>query len=406
MKSHFFIAKRILKSNKKDFSNNIVKIGIGTITVGVIVMLLSVFIVRGFKYEIEHKITGFTGNLRITSVNINESPELNAIKLDSNVINQIKSFKEVKAINNYATKPGILKTKENLEGVVFKGIDYDYCQECFSGEILDGEFPVYNTDSISNDILISKIQANKLEVNVGDRIDAYFLHGENPRVRKYFVKGIYESGFTDFDQTFVLLDIKSIRTLNEWNDNENSGYEIFLNSSSQTQNAYIKTSSILPFDSALATVYDINYQIFDWLNLQDVNVIVLLTIMSIVCIITILSVLVIIIVERTSMIGILKSLGMNNKNIRKIFLLKASYIVGLGIVIGNVISLLISAIQLKFAVFSLPAESYYMSKVPIKVNFFEVLLIDFFIFAICILIVYLATTIIAKIKPTKAIRYD
>ncbi|MGI6718108.1 MAG: ABC transporter permease [Bacteroidales bacterium] len=406
MKAYYFIAKRILKSDKSDFSNNIVKIGIGTITVGVIVMLLSVFIVRGFKYEIEHKITGFTGNLRITSVNINESPEFNAIKIDSSIINQILSLKEVKAINSFANKLGILKTNENLEGVVFKGIDSDYCQECFSGEIIDGEFPIYNFDSTSNNILISKIQANKLEIKVGDRVDAYFLHGETPRVRKYFVKGIYESGFTDFDQMFVLLDIKSIRSLNEWTDNQNSGYEIFLNSPSQTQNVYSKISPLLPFDSAIESVYDINYQIFDWLNLQDVNVIVLLTVMSIVCVITILSVLVIIIVERTSMIGILKSLGMNNRNIRKIFLLKASYIVILGIILGNAIALLLSAIQLRWSVFSLPAESYYMSKVPIKIDFFEILLIDFFIFVICMVIVYFATTISAKIKPTKAIKYD
>jgi lipoprotein-releasing system permease protein len=406
VKAYYFIAKRILKSDKSDFSNNIVKIGIGTITVGVIVMLLSVFIVRGFKYEIEHKITGFTGNLRITSVNINESPEFNAIKIDSSIINQILSLKEVKAINSFANKLGILKTNENLEGVVFKGIDSDYCQECFSGEIIDGEFPIYNFDSTSNNILISKIQANKLEIKVGDRVDAYFLHGETPRVRKYFVKGIYESGFTDFDQMFVLLDIKSIRSLNEWTDNQNSGYEIFLNSPSQTQNVYSKISPLLPFDSAIESVYDINYQIFDWLNLQDVNVIVLLTVMSIVCVITILSVLVIIIVERTSMIGILKSLGMNNRNIRKIFLLKASYIVILGIILGNAIALLLSAIQLRWSVFSLPAESYYMSKVPIKIDFFEILLIDFFIFVICMVIVYFATTISAKIKPTKAIKYD
>ncbi|MDR2085407.1 MAG: ABC transporter permease [Bacteroidales bacterium] len=406
MKAFSFISKKILKINKNDYSGNIVKIAIGTITLGVIVMLMAVFIVTGFKNQIEKKIAGFVGHLRISNFDYNESWESKPIEIDAEYISNISKVKYVQSVNEYALKAGILKTSDNIEGVAFKGIGADFDFNNFSGEIIEGQIPKFDNGKNNDSIVISKIVANKLNLSVNDKIDGYFLYDQSPRVRRFIVAAIYESGFGDYDKTFIISDINIIRQLNNWTDTQSNGYEIYLNSLSDIEIAYRQILPLMPYNCKLQTVYDINPQVFDWLSLQDVNVAVLLSVMSIVCIVTIISVLIIIIIERTSMIGILKALGMNNREIRKIFLVKAAYIVGIGILIGNALTLILSYLQINFKIISLPQESYYVNTVPIEINLWQMVSVDIGIFLICMLIVIIPTALISKINPIQTIRYE
>ncbi|MDL2228198.1 ABC transporter permease [Bacteroidales bacterium OttesenSCG-928-K03] len=406
MNAPLFISKRILKINKNDYSGNIVKIAIGTIALGVIVMLFAVFIVTGFKNQIEKKVAGFVGHLRVSNFDYNESWESKPIEIDQEYIDNISNLKHIHSVNQYALKAGILKTREDIEGIVFKGIGEDFDFENFSGEILEGRIPKYSQERNNDSILISKNIADKLNLSIDEKIDAYFLYDQTPRVRRFIISGIYSSGFGDYDKTFIISDINIIRQLNNWTNEQCAGYEIYLNSISNIYSACDEILPFVPYNCQLQTVYDINPQVFDWLSLQDVNVAVLLSIMSIVCIVTMISVLIIIIIEKTSMIGILKSLGMNNSGIRKIFMVKAAYIIGIGVLLGNVIALILSYIQIKFSIIKLPQESYYVNTVPIEINFWQVISIDLGIFLICMLIVIIPTALIAKVNPVNAIRYE
>ena len=406
MKAFLFISKKILKINKGDYSGNIVKIAIGTIALGVTVMLMSIFIVNGFKNQIEKKIAGFVGHVRISNFDYNESWETSPIEIDDECIDNILKIKYVDAVNAYALKAGILKTREEFEGIVFKGVGEDFDFKNFSGNIVSGQFPAYSDTIINDSVVISKIVADKLSLSVNDKVDGYFLNNESTRVRRFVVAAIYESGFGDYDKMFVVSDINVIRQLNNWSENQSNGYEIYLHSISDIDIASKEILPLLPYNCKLQSVYEINPQVFDWLSLQDVNVVVLLSIMGIVCVITIISVLLIIIIERTSMIGILKSLGMNNKDVRKIFLVKAAYVVTIGIVIGNAIALIVSYLQIKFKIISLAQESYYVNSVPVEINLLQMFTVDVATFIVCMLIVIIPTALITKVSPISTIRYE
>ncbi|MDD4141296.1 MAG: FtsX-like permease family protein [Bacteroidales bacterium] len=406
MKPSLFIAKHILKTKKSDYSGNVVRITVGTIALGVVVMLLSVFIITGFKHQIENKVSGFVGNIVLKGFDTNESYETSPIFLSDTLVQGIRDLPAVKAVNQYAVKATLLKTKENMEGAIFKGVGSDFACDCFFGEVVDGKMPRFNDSIINDSVAVSKIIADKLNLGVGDRLDGYFLRGETPRVRKFFVSAIYESGFGDYDKLYVFTDINIIRQLNGWEDNYVNGYEVFLHNLNDMEKTVRTISPQMPYYCNVLTMYEINPQVFDWLKLQDVNVAVLLVIMGIVCAMTIISVLMVIIIERTSMIGVLKAMGLNNSGLRKVFIAKTSYIVFCGILIGDILALALSMIQIRWRVFKLPQEAYYMSFVPVEVNPALFLAVDVGVYVICLLIMLGITGIISKISPIAAIRYE
>lgn len=405
MNVSYFVSRKIIKSNKSDYSRNIVKIAVSTIAVCVMVMLLSIFIVFGFKHTIENKVIGFIGDVSILPITLNNSFESASISLNDETLQLLKGDDRVKNLSKYAYKTGILKTQDAIEGVVLYGISEDYSLDCFTGEILQGTFPKFN-GALNDSVVISYTTANKLGIEVGEKISMYFVKNDSPAVRRFVIAGIYDSGFVDYDELYVFGDIRHIQKLNGWDENMVSGYHVFLNKHSDAADYSMAANKLLDFTTTTRTYYQINPQVFDWLNLQDVNVSLLLTLMAVVCIITVISIMIILVIEKTSMIGILKALGMNNLMIRKIFIQKSLYLTILGVLIGNFLAIVVSLLQLKFNFVKLSPESYYMSTVPIEFNVLAIIIVDIVTIAICTLAMIAPSLLISKISPITAIKNE
>lgn len=407
MNVSLFVSKKIIKSNKSDYSRNIVKIAISTIAVCVMVMLLSIFIVFGFKHTIEDKVIGFTGDVSILPITLNNSFETASISLNDETLQLLKEDDRVTHLCRYAHKTGILKTQDAIEGVVLYGVSEDYSLDCFTGEILQGTFPTYTYNGTPNDsVVISATTANKLNLKVGEKISMYFVKNDSPAVRRFVIAGIYDSGFVDYDELYVFGDLKHIQKLNNWNNDMVSGYHVFLQKHDDASDYSMSANKLLDFSTTTRTYYQINPQVFDWLNLQDVNVSLLLTLMAVVCIITVISIMIILVIEKTSMIGVLKALGMNNITIRKIFIQKSLYLTVLGVIIGNLLAVVVSLLQLKFNFVRLSPESYYMSTVPIEFNLLAIIIVDIATIAICTLAMIAPSLLISKINPIASIKNE
>ena len=406
MNASYFISRKIIGGNKHDYFRNILFISIATIAFGVTVMIISIFILNGFKHTIEKKVIGFIGDVRILPYTENESLESPPISIFPEILSQLRNYKNLVSLNSYACKAGIIKTANKIEGVVLYGVGPDFNQKCFSGDILEGYMPSY-CDSVMNDsVVVSKVIADKLSIRLNDKLDMYFVNDETPRIRRFIVAGIYESGFNDYDKLYVISDINQIRRLNMWNDNDVTGYQIFLKSKDYSDDFVKFSYSFLDYRYAVKTYKILNPQVFDWLRLQDMNVVLLISLMVIVCIITMISILIIIIIEKTSMIGVLKALGMNNKSIRTIFLHKSLYLTGIGILIGDTFALFLSFLQNYFGLIKLSQESYYMNTVPVEIDFIVIVAVDLSVIIFCILSMVVSVAIIARINPVKAIQSE
>ncbi len=414
MNTELFIAKRIIKS--KDNGNKISKPVVRTAIVGValsfIVMILSLSITTGFKKEIRNKIVGFGSHIQITNYDANYSHETVPVFRNQEFLPEIENTKGVKHIQVFATKPGIIKTKTDIQGIVLKGVDKDFDWSFFNKHLTDGEiFSVKDSASI-NDILISKKLATLLKFEVGDKLFMYFVQ-DPPRMRKFIVSGIYQTGVEEFDKLFAIVDIKHIQKLNDWNKDQISGFEIYidnfedLNATGQ-EIANIAGGMFLD-DGSRLRVQSIKQRfphLFDWTELFNTNIIIILVLMTLVAGFNMISGLLILILERTRMIGILKAMGTENWSIRKIFLYNAMYLTGKGMLWGNAIGISLCLIQQYFGIIKLDAEAYYLSVVPIDISIMQILLLNLGTVAVTGLILLLPSIIITKISPAKAIRFN
>ncbi|MGM0496981.1 MAG: ABC transporter permease [Bacteroidota bacterium] len=414
MNINIFIAKRFFKdkSGNQRISKPIVSIAVVGVALGIIVMILSVAIVTGFKSEIRNKITGFGSHIKIINYDTNTSIETVPISKHQNFYPDIDSLDEIHHIQPYAIKGGILKTQENFQGGILKGVDESFKWSFFEKNLIDGEtFQV--TDTAKTDkILISKYFADLLELKAGDAVAMYFVD-KPPRVRKFIISGIYDTGLEDFDKKFILGDIKHVQKLNNWDENQISGFEIILNDfkeitnlSSNIRNNYTyplfsegTKLKVLPITSEFP-------QIFDWLNIIDVNVWVILTLVIVVAGFNMISGLLIIILERTSMIGLFKAMGSTNWSIRKIFLYFASLLIGKGMLWGNIIGIALCLIQKEFGIIKLDPATYYLEVVPINLKILHVILLNIGSLVITVIMLIIPSYIIAKISPIKTIRFN
>ena len=409
-----FIAKRFFrdKSNNQRVSKPIVSIAVVGVALGIVVMILSVAIVTGFKSEIRNKITGFGSHIKIVNYDTNTSLETAPIKKNQNFYPSIDTVKGINHIQPYAIKGGILKTKENFQGGILKGVDENFKWSFFKRNILDGEtFQVTDTAK-TNKILISKYFANLLKLETGDTVAMYFVDNP-PRMRKFIISGIYDTGLEDFDKKFILADIKHVQKLNGWDENQISGFEIILdefdeikNLSTQIRNNYTyplfsegTKLKVLPITSEFP-------QIFDWLNIIDVNVWVILTLVILVAGFNMISGLLIIILERTSMIGLFKAMGSTNWSIRKIFLYLSSLLIGKGMLWGNIIGIALCLIQNEFGIIKLDPVTYYLEVVPINLKIMHIVLLNIGSLIITVIMLIIPSYIIAKISPIKTIRFN
>lgn len=388
------------------------KIAIIGITLGLAVMILAVAIASGFKQEISNKIIGFGSHIQVLNYDNNISFETSPINKNQSFYPDLKNLKGVKNIQEFAIKAGIIKTKTDIQGIVLKGVGTDFDWSFFNQNLIKGESFTVNDSVRSNSIIISKHVANLLKLDIGDRIAAYFIQ-EPMRMRSFKISGIYETSLIEFDEKFALVDIKHIQKLNNWGNNEISGFEILLDNFSNIDKMTTDVRDIVGFhfnpDGSKLKVIGIKekyYQMFDWLALTDTNVWIILILMVAVAGFNMVSGLLILILERTNMIGILKALGTKNWSIRKIFLYQSGFIITKGLLWGNIIGLTLCFLQAKFQIIKLDASSYYLTSVPINLKLWHVMALNLGTLIITVFMLIIPSFIISKLSPEKTIKFN
>ena len=407
MNVEYFIAKRLFTAKEKNnrYTKPILRIAILAIALSVAVMLLSITVLTGFKNEISNKIIGFSSHITITNFTDNQSYESEPIELNQEFFPSITQQQGIKHIQTFATKAGIIKTEDEILGMVLKGVSSDFDPSFFEQNLVEGEVPTYNDTLTSSKVMISKSVADILQLKLGEKLIMYFVE-QPPRVRKFIITGIYETGFGDFDDLIVMADIRHIQKLNGWERNQVGGFEILIDNFDQLDEITAKVYEQIPYNLNAQSIKEQNPQLFDWLDLQDINVRVILILMLIVGAVNMITALLILILERTKLVGILKALGATNWSVRKVFLYNAVYLILKGLFWGNIIGLGIALLQQKFQFISLDPNIYYMITVPINFNFMHILWLNLGTLLICWLILIIPSIIITKITPVKAIRFE
>ena len=407
MNTSLFIAKRLYnaKENNNNYTRPIIRIAILAIALSVAVMILSVFILSGFKSNISNKVFGFGGHINISKFSYNQSYENDPINFNSEMLTEIELMDFVDNVQTFATKAGVIKKNNEILGVVLKGVDQRYNWNFFNENLISGNVPLFNDSITENSILISKNISSKMKLNVGDEMIMYFM--EKPvRVRKFIISGIYKTGLSEFDDITVIGDLKHIQKLNNWNLNQIGGYEISINN---FKNIEIYTSLIdesIDYDLKALSINDKYPQIFDWLRLQDFNVLIILILMLIVGGINMITSLLIIILEKSRLIGMLKAIGASDWNIRHIFIYNSLQIILGGLFWGNLIAVSLSLLQIRFNFLKLDEAIYFMDFVPINIELFSLFLINLGTIIICYLILVIPSAVIAKISPAKSIKFE
>jgi len=410
LKLEYFIAKRLIttKEYKSSISAPIIKIAITAVALGMIMMIVSVSTGIGLQQKIRQKVSAFNGHILISSYNDNQSDvSTKPISIHQDFYPKFKSVEGINHVQAVASKAGMIRSESAVEGIIFKGIGKDYQFDNLKEYLVEGRLPNLKS-SLNEEIIISQYLTDRLGLKLGDKFITYFMKedSEGYNLRNFKIVGIYNSGFQEFDSSFVIGDIRHVQRINKWKPNEIGSFEIFVDDFSKIdekgQEVYDETSSTL--DSK--TIVEKYYYIFEWLKLFDFNIIVILVVMIAVSIINMVVALLILILERTQMIGILKSLGANNWSIRKIFLYNAFYLILRGLFYGNLIAFAFLLGQKYFGFVKLNPESYYVNQVPVDINFLHVMLLNLSTIIITVVVLLVPTYLITKITPSKSIRFD
>ena len=405
LNTEYFIAGRIAIKSERTFSKLIVRIAIIGVMLSLAVMMLSIGIIKGFKTEIQDKIRGYIGDIRIFKYDLNNSFELSPFVPAPATIANLRKNPEVVYFQPYATKPAIISANDEVEGINFKGIDstfnWDYIKKhMISGKILN----FGDSAGATKQIMISQFTANRLKLKVGDKFIMHFVQNP-PRRRPFTIVGIYSVGVEEIDKNFVLGDINIIRRLNDWKPDEIGGIEVRIKDFNKLKAISTGIYEGLEIKLKSESVQDYFPAIFTWLSLLDVNTKVLLILMMVVGVINMITALLIMILERTNMIGMLKAFGMTDYSVMKIFLYNALYLVGLGLLLGNVLGLGLALVQTQTHIFKLDQTSYYLAYVPMEIHLIDVILLNIGTGAVCLIVLILPSLLVSKISPLKAIRF-
>lgn len=411
-----FIARRIIfgAETGNQLSRPIVRISVLGIALGIAVMILSVAVVTGFQKEVRNKLIGFDSHIRITNYDNNVSDEPLPISSNQDFLKHLKANSDIKHIQQFATKSGIIKTKIDNEAVLLKGIGKDYDWSFINSNLKEGKSFVVCDTGVSRNIVVSKHLADKLTLKLNDKMVVYFLTKKvdststqfEQRVKVFYVSGIYETGFEEIDEKLVLVDIGQIQKLNYWSSDQIAGFEVTISDYEKLDALGEELDVLVGQGLAAQTIKQINPTIFSWLDLMDMNALIILVLMVIVASINMMSALLILILERTNMIGILKAMGASNGGIQKIFLYNAAYLIGKGLLWGNLLGISIALIQLYFGIFTLDAKTYYISQIPINFSILHIVFLNVGTLACCLLMLVLPSFIVSKITPVKAIKYS
>ena len=402
-----FIADRIFSLSKENLSSTVMRLAVASVALAIIVMLISWAVVVGFKNQIRDKVIGFVAPIHVQALDKNESVEETPFQLDSLLVARLNSVDGIAHYQMVANKAGMIKTEDEIQGVILKGVDENYDWTYFGKCLLEGKTPSYHADERSTEVLVSKVIADKMLLGVGDEVRVWFIDKDmQARGRKFTVTGIFETGLYEFDERYVFADLNQIRKLNGWEDNEAGLVEIALNDNADVEQVNEKLYHALPSELASYTARQSNPQIFDWLDLLDTNVWLIMALMLLVAGITVISMLLIIIIERTSTIGLLKAMGASNKFVRKVFLLRSLRILLIGMLIGNIIGLGFCFLQQYTGFIKLDAATYYLSAVPIELHLSTVIFINLGTFLLWVMMLLIPTSVINRISPTKSIRFE
>ena len=411
MNLEYFIAKRLItaKDYKSSISTPIINIAISAIAIGMIMMIVSVATGIGLQNKIREKIAAFNGHIIISNYDNNQS-EITVLPISKTQdfypkFNTVPGIVHIQAI---ASKAGIIRTETAFEGIVFKGVGNDYQWNNIEEYLVSGNLPNLSKQ-LTSDVLISQFLANRLSLKVGDAFNTFFIkenQNQFPNVRRFKIVGIFNSGFQQFDATYIIGDIRHVQRINKWSSNEIGAFEVFVKDFSTIKETGDQVYKTISSTLDTKTIIEKYSYIFEWLQLFDFNIIVILVIMILVATINMVVALLVLILERTQMIGILKALGANNWSVRKIFLYNAFYLIARGLLWGNGIGILLLLIQQRFGIIKLNPENYYVNQAPVYLNLGYILALNLLTVTICGLVLLIPSYIITKISPVKAIRFD
>lgn len=401
----FFIAKRISKESTGSFSTIINRVAVVSIGLGLAVLIIAFMVLYGFKKEIKDKIYSFSGHLIVNKYTLSTSFEESSIVVDDSLIYALENYPLTERIQPYAMKAALLKTEEEVQGVILKGVNELFDTLGFSKHMIRGKFPNVYGEKYSTEVALSNRVSNYLEIDVGDEVLVYFVQNP-PRFRRLQVTGIYETGLEEFDEKIIIGDLGLVQRMNNWADSIAGGVEVFLSDTDKLDKAENELFNTLGIDLYVDKVTDRYLQIFEWLNLLNRNVVVLLTIILFVSGTSIISILLILIMERTQMIGILKSIGAPNQMIRRVFVFNGLRLIVTGLLWGNLIGLSIGWIQKYFKLIPLDEANYYMSHVPIVIDVPTILGLNLLVLILIGLTLLIPVAIVSRVQPVKAIRFD
>lgn len=411
MNYEYFIAKRIIgsKAYKSSISAPIIKIGISAIAIGIVVMMIAIATGIGLQQKIRDKVVAFNGHVIISNFDSNNSQEsIFPISTKQDFYPEFKSVSGIKHIQAIATRFGVIRTETDFEGVVLKGVGADYSWDYFKDFLVEGRLPDY-TKKRNEEVLMSQYIANRLKFKVGDTFQMIFAKDDPdklPNIITYNIVGIYNSGFQDFDATYVIGDIRHLQRINNWEDDQVGSFEVFLNDYNELQQKGVEIYKNTPSTLNTQTISEKYFSIFEWIKIFDKNIYAIIAIMILVAGINMITALLVLILERTQMIGILKALGSNNWSIRKLFLYNASYLILLGLFWGNLIGLGLLFAQKYFKLFPLDPSIYYVSEAPVYINFGYIIALNICTLILCVIMLLVPSYIITKISPVKAIRFE
>ena len=400
----FFLAKRITLSGNRTFSKLIVRVTIGALTLAILAIIMAVAILRGFKGEITDKQRGFFGDVIILKNDRNDSYVNTPISLTKSQIQTLEADSNVINVYPFATKAGIMNVKGEVEGVLLKGIDQNYDQEFLSKTIIEGEPIDFKAENAENQLLISTLIANRLNLKVGDDFIMYFIQ-EPVRKRKFTIRGIYTTNSEELDKIYVIGSLSLIRKLNNLAENEAGGYEVRVKDFNRLAKTTQDVNDQLPIELYATNVVEQMPDIFNWLNMLDMNDNIIFVLMVVVAVINMISALLISILERSPMIGILKSLGMQNRKIRTVFLYNSLYLIGYGLLLGNFLAIALYFFQRSTHFFKLDPSVYYVSFVPMDISWLTVIWLNLALILIALITLFIPSMLISRISPIKTIQF-
>lgn len=409
MNVSFFIAKRIAFSKQQSFSRFIIRLSVSATAVGVAAMIITLCFVNGFQQTVSEKVFSFWGHIRVQHYEPDKSMVAEEVPItkDETVLSTIKKTKGVTIVQSFATKSAVIEKNKNIEGILLKGIEANYDSSTLKPYLLEGKWIKFIDSTYSKEIILSKQLSSALSIKINDIINIYFISSNDGArtYRKLKVIGIYKTGIEEYDKLFAIGDLRLIQKINNWDNNQIGGYEIFTNNYHNSDSLNTQLLNALPTEWMSRTIQSIYPNIFDWLSIQDVNRNVVFIIMAIVAVINLITCLLILILERTKMIGVLQSIGASNKMIVAIFLYYASVIAAVGISVGFLAGTGICLLQKYTGFISLDEASYYVSKAPILIIWWQLGAVCAATFIVCFIVLIIPALLVKKIKPITALQF-